>query len=77
MIPQLGSMGFFAYSNIYNFCLPILMKDGFIQNLGYRFLRLTSWRSLIPLLVVMVGINLLFFWNELKANKKAWEINAR
>jgi hypothetical protein len=77
MIPQLGSMGFFAYSNIYNFCLPILMKDGFIQNLGYRFLRLTSWRSLIPLLVVMVGINLLFFWNEFKANKKAREINAR
>ena len=66
MITQLDKIGFFAYSNIYSFCLPMLMKGRFITNFGTHFLRLTSWRSLIPLFVIMVGITFLFFLNELK-----------
>jgi hypothetical protein len=68
MIAKLSTIGFFGYSNIYSYCLQQLTSYGnFTQNLGNEVLHLSSWTSLIPLFVVIVGLTLFFFWNELKA----------
>jgi 4-amino-4-deoxy-L-arabinose transferase-like glycosyltransferase len=66
MISNLGSMSFFQYSNIYNYCLPELIKGNFTANLGQRFFHLHSWHSLIPLLVAVIVLIVLFFWNEIR-----------
>jgi hypothetical protein len=52
-------------SNIYSYCLQRLMEGKFAQNLGHQFLGLESWSSLIPLLVVVAGITLFFFWDDI------------
>ena len=68
MIAKLSTMGFFGYSNIYDYCLKQLTSYGnFTQNMGSMFLHLSTWTSLIPLFVVIAGLTIFFFWNELKA----------
>ena len=54
-------------SNIYSYCLQRLMAGKFAQNLGHQLLGLESWSSLIPLLVVVAGLTLFFFWNVMKS----------
>ena len=71
MVVQLNSLGYFAYSNLYSFCLPQLLKGNFTQNLGHRFLHLNSWSSLIPLFVVFAGVTLFFFWNEMRSLRRS------
>ena len=66
MIPLLGSIGYFGYSNIYNYCLRQLTFYGnFNQNLGRIILHLSTWYSFIPYFVVVAGLTFFFFWNEL------------
>ena len=69
MIGQLGSIGFFSYSNIYSFCLQQLLNHGFNDNLASHFLHLREWSSLIPLGIVFAAAILLFFWQELMPKK--------
>ena len=67
MIPQLSAIGFFGYSNIYDYCLKQLISYGnFTQNLGSEVFHLNTWNSLVPLFVVFCGLSLFFFRNELK-----------
>jgi hypothetical protein len=58
---QIETIGFFAYSSIYSYCLPLLLKGQFSPNIGHKLLGLNSWLSLIPLLLVMVLLTSLFF----------------
>jgi hypothetical protein len=67
MVSQFGQMGYFAYSNLYSFCLPQLIKGNFTQNLGHRLLHLNSWSSLLPLFVFFALVTMIFFWNEIKS----------
>jgi len=69
MVLKINTLGFFEYSNIYNYCLKQLIEGKFTQNLGHRFLGLNSWSSLIPLVIVIVGATFLFFWIGRDANK--------
>jgi hypothetical protein len=67
MIAELSTIGYFGYSNIYDYCLKQLTFYGnFTQNLGNEILHLSSWNSLIPLFIVFFGITLFFFRHELK-----------
>jgi hypothetical protein len=69
VVLQIKTLGFFEYSNIYSYCLKQLMEGNFTQNLGNRFLGLTSWSSFIPLVVVTAGFTCLFFLKGLYGNK--------
>ena len=62
---RIGTLGFFEYSNIYSYCLKLLLKGKFGQNLGNQLLGLRSWNSLIPLMVVLAGVSF-FFLNGMK-----------
>jgi hypothetical protein len=55
MVEKINTLGFFEYSNIYNYCLKQLIQGNFTRNLGLQYLGLKSWSSLIPLLVVLAG----------------------
>jgi hypothetical protein len=67
MIAKLGTIGYFGYSNIYDYCLKQMTFYGnYARNLGYLFLHLDSWFSFIPLLTLLFGGTLFFFRNELK-----------
>jgi len=77
MIAKLSSMPFFGYSNIYSFCWQQLVNNGFGDNLGHRFLHLHSWETLIPLAVVMVGLILVFFWNEIWHRKTTLAVSEK
>jgi hypothetical protein len=62
---NVSKLGFFQYTNIYSYCLKLLLKGDFGQNLGNQLLGLRSWSSLIPLLVVLAGVTF-FFLNGMK-----------
>lgn len=66
MIPSIQSLGYFEYSNIYSYCLKLLLSNNFAPNLGQRLLGLDSWYSLIPLLVIMVAASALLFRKGIK-----------
>jgi hypothetical protein len=65
-VSRIGKVTFFAYSNIYDYCLKYLEKGSFTPNLGQQFLGLESWNSLIPLLVVMGAVTGFFLWKGMK-----------
>jgi hypothetical protein len=68
MVAKLETIGFFGYSNIYSYCLQQLTSFGnFTQNLGSAIFYLNSWSSLVPFFIVVVGLMLFFFNNDLKA----------
>jgi hypothetical protein len=68
MVAKLETIGFFGYSNIYSYCLQQLTSFGnFTQNLGSAIFHLNSWSSLVPFFIVVVGLMLFFFNNDLKA----------
>ncbi|MGB8214856.1 MAG: glycosyltransferase family 39 protein [Anaerolineales bacterium] len=62
MVSKIATLGFFAYTNIYSYCLKLLDKGNFTQNLGHQFLGLISWDSLIPLFVVIGGVTFFFLY---------------
>jgi hypothetical protein len=53
--------GFSLYASIYDYGLPQLLDGKFAKNLGNLFLGLESWRSLLPLLLVVCIITIIFF----------------
>jgi hypothetical protein len=57
---NISKLGFFEYTNIYSYCLKLLLKGKFGQNLGIQLLGLRSWYSLIPVLVVITGATFFF-----------------
>jgi len=63
MVLKINTLGYFEYSNIYSYCLKQLLDGNFTHNWGHYLLGLKSWSSLIPLLVVSVGVTFLFFRN--------------
>jgi hypothetical protein len=67
-VGQLATLGFFAFSNIYSFCLKTLEEGKFAQNLSIKLLGLKSWNSLIPLLVVIGAVTFFFFWKDLETS---------
>ena len=69
-VTNIATRGIFEFSTIYNFGLKQLLEGHFAQNLG-RFLHLNSWASLLPFLGVILGMTLLFFWNEIKRDHAA------
>jgi hypothetical protein len=67
MVLKLDSIGFFGYSNIYDYCLKLLTDhNSFTQNLGGHLFHLKTWNSLTPLFVSIVVLSIILFWNELK-----------
>jgi hypothetical protein len=67
MVSIISTLGFFEYSNIYNYCWKLLVEGYFTNNLG-QLPGLKTWWSLIPLLVVIAGVTCFFFWNSLKTS---------
>jgi hypothetical protein len=65
-VKKLATLGFFAFSNIYNYCLNSLKTGRFTQNLSIQLLGLKSWNSLIPLLVVIGVVTFFFFWKRME-----------
>jgi hypothetical protein len=65
MVSKIANLGFFAYTNIYSYCLKLLREGNFTQNLALQFLGLRSWASLIPFLVVIGGVTF-FFLSRMK-----------
>lgn len=59
-IAQLGTMPFFGYSNIYDYCLGQLRNLAFSENLGHRLFHLNRWASLVPFFVGVIGLIVLF-----------------
>jgi hypothetical protein len=70
MVAKISTSSFFAYSNIYNYCLALLVSGDFAKNIGGKLLGLKSWYSLIPLFLVAIAISLLFFRREVKIFRK-------
>ena len=66
MVAKIDSLGFFEYSNIYDYCLKQLTEGNFSNNLGNFLMGLNSWSSLIPLFVVIAGLTLIFFRDNVK-----------
>jgi len=56
IVDQLNAMRFFAYSNIYSFCLQQLISGNIAYNLGNGILHLKGWISLVPILLVTLGV---------------------
>jgi hypothetical protein len=73
MVVQISSLGFFAYSNIYNYCLMQLVGGDFARNLGNVLLSLNSWSSLVPFVVVLAGVTSFFSWEYLVPRKSMAE----
>jgi hypothetical protein len=53
-IANMGKLGYFEYSTIYNYCLDLLLRGKYAFNLGHNLLGLKNPMSLLPL----VGVNL-------------------
>jgi hypothetical protein len=54
-IHKMDQVGYFAYSTIYNYCLPRLMHGNLSRNLGIYLFRLNHWLSLVlPLAVLFI-----------------------
>ena len=68
--PNLGSLGIFAYSTIYSYCLPQLFKGYFAYNLGEKILGLKSWMILVPNLLAILVTAGVFFLDDLFKYKK-------
>ena len=67
-IKRIDQVGYFAYSTIYNYCLPLLLNGEFSKNLGIKLFGLTTWSSLIPPLLIILIITFVFLvkWANIK-----------
>jgi len=70
MVDEIDTLGFFEFSNIYDYCLQQLIKGNFTRNLGLQYLGLKSWSSLIPFFIILGVFTFLFFRksNEIPAS---------
>ena len=59
-IKTIDQAGYFAYSTIYDYCLPLLLDGEVSRNIGIRLLSLSPWLSLVPPLGVVFIITLFF-----------------
>jgi hypothetical protein len=57
----IDTLGYFQYSSIYSYCLQLLLDGEFATNIGTKLLGLNAWVSLIPVLLVLLGITIAFF----------------
>ena len=57
----IDTLGYFQYSSIYSYCLPLLLDGEFATNIGNKLLGLNTWVSLVPVLIVMLIITVVFF----------------
>jgi hypothetical protein len=64
IFPNIGSLGTFAYSTIYSYCLPQLFKGYFAYNLGEKILGLKSWMILVPNLLAILVTTGVFFLDD-------------
>jgi hypothetical protein len=62
---NIGKLGFFSYSTIYNYCLPQLLKGYFAYNLGEKIFGLKSWMILVPNLLAILIITAIVFLDEI------------
>jgi hypothetical protein len=67
---NIGSLGTFAYSTIYSYCLPQLLKGYFTFNLGEKILGLKSWIILVPNLLAILVTTGVFILDEIFTSKK-------
>jgi hypothetical protein len=65
IFPNIGNLGYFAYSTIYSYCLPQLLKGYFAYNLGEKILGLKSWMILVPNLMAILVTTGVFFWDDI------------
>jgi hypothetical protein len=60
-IKVIDHAGYFAYSTIYNYCLPLLLEGNISKNIGIRLFSLNGGVSLVPPILALIMISLLFF----------------
>ena len=59
-IRKIDQVGYFAYSTIYNYCLPLLLNEKFSSNIGIKLFNVDPWLSLVPPIGVLFMITLVF-----------------
>ena len=64
LFPNIGKLGFFAYSTLYSYCLPQLFKGYFAYNLGEKILGLKSWMILTPNFLAILITTGIFFLDK-------------
>jgi hypothetical protein len=75
-IKKIDQVGYFAYSTIYNYCLPLLLQGNISKNIGIRLFSLNAWLSLVPPILALIMITLLFFVRHHYA-KSSWSVPNR
>lgn len=60
-IKKIDQVGYFAYSTIYSYCLPLLLDGKFSKNIGVKLFGLNTWISLVPPFLVLLIITLVFY----------------
>jgi hypothetical protein len=60
-LQTISRLDFFSYSTVYDECLQLLQHGKFSWNIGNAWFGLTSWESLLPLMV-LIGLVTLFIW---------------
>ena len=60
-IHKIDQVGYFAYSSIYNYCLPLLLNGKLSNNIGIKLFNLNPWLSLVPPIAVLFMITLRFW----------------
>ena len=64
IFPNIGSLGTFAYSTIYSYCLPQLFKGYFAYNLGEKILGFKNWMILVPNLLAILVTTVVFLMDD-------------
>lgn len=65
-VMDIRRLSYFDYSNIYSYCLQLLLNGYFALNLGRRVLGLQAWNSLIPVFLVFITATLLLFGRNIR-----------
>ena len=63
-IKRIDQVGYFAYSTIYSYCLPLLLDGEFSRNMGIRLFSFNAWLSLVPPIGILL-ITLFFFMRSI------------
>jgi len=70
-LQTIAQLDFFSYSTIYNECLPLLQQDKYAWNMGSAWFGLSSWVSLMPLILLIVFVTVLIWRAPKNSNKLA------
>ncbi len=65
-VMDIRRLSYFDYSNIYSYCLQLLLNGYFALNLGGRVLGLQAWNSLIPVFLVFITATFLLFGRNIR-----------